>query len=88
MRTPALPGEPCPRHFAAQQPRRQKARGGDGACPAPSLAVAVTEFGSDCDIYAHPSCKDTPYLRDFALYMNNTGQAAEPEYAHNAVPVW
>jgi hypothetical protein len=53
-----------------------------------ALAVAVTEFGSDCDIYAYPSCKDSPYLRDFALYMNNTGKAAEPEFAHSAVNVW
>jgi hypothetical protein len=39
-------------------------------------------------MYATPSCKDFGYLRDFALYLNNSGGAAAPEYSHAPATVW
>jgi hypothetical protein len=51
-----------------------------------SLAVAITEFGSDCNLNTASNCTDASYLSTISTYMTNTGDATA--YPHQPVRVW
>jgi hypothetical protein len=57
------------------------------------VAVAVTEFGSDCDLYnglTSRLCasKDAKYLQDFAAYFNNAATVPAQFGPKNKNTVW
>jgi hypothetical protein len=51
-------------------------------------AVTPTEFGSDCDLYANPTCIDAPYMHNFTAYLNAEGDAAAPLFKHAPIKTW
>lgn len=59
-------------------------------CLLPPCTVALTEFGSDCDIYDGLNtavCQggDAAYLRDIATFLRNE---QGPAYNHNVGTAW
>jgi hypothetical protein len=55
-------------------------------------AVAITEYGSDCDLYdglTSRLCagKDAKYIQDFAAYLNNAS-SIPAQFSKNKNSVW
>lgn len=66
---------------------------GTTATAAAAAAVALTEFGSDCDTYnpgSNPSCanQEVTHLRNVAAYLMNTAASPTQYRSKNRNSVW